>query len=490
MKHLLRLGVAAWVLGAVFAACGSVPSVATNGTLGKGAAGVGGAGATSGPGSGSGSGGQDNLGGSFGSGSAGDGDAGSGGGDTCAGSTSKAELVPLDIYLMLDSSGSMSDATGQNGTGPSKWASITQALATFFTDPASAGVGLGLSHFPLRGPGVPASCTSSSQCPGASGPCLLQVCGGIASLVPCTADADCLTHGSFQCVALGQCGSEYCAPADGSHCANGPPCNPITASFCLNEVSCTASDYGTPIVEIAPLPGDSAALDSAIMAVVPEGGMPTSAALQGAVDHAAAWASQNPSHQVVVLLATDGLPDECTPDDIPGIAQIASAAAAGSPAVKTFAIGVFAQADITAGAQTNLDQIAAAGGTQQAFVVDTTQGGVGQAFLDALNAIRGTKLACTYSVPPPGNAGPLDYGKVNVEYTPPGASAPTTVGYVGTEANCDPMNGGWYYDIDPSQGTPSKIIMCSATCSAFGQVTGGEVDIRVGCKTVISPPPK
>jgi hypothetical protein len=137
----------------------------------------------------------------------------------------------------------------------------------------------------------------------------------------------------------------------------------------------------------------------------------------------------------------------------------------------------------------NLDQIAAAGGTTQSFIVDTSQN-VETRFIAALTAIRGTKLACEYQVPAAGDAGALDYGKVNIEYTPANASMATTVGYVGNVASCDPTTGGWYYDVDPTTGgTPTKIIMCGATCTTFGSQTGGEVGISVGCKTVIQPPP-
>ena len=113
-----------------------------------------------------------------------------------------------------------------------------------------------------------------------------------------------------------------------------------------------------------------------------------------------------------------------------------------------------------------------------------------QQFLAALNAIRGTKLACDYLVPPPNDGGMLDFGKVNVEYTPSGTSAPITIPYAGAKANCDPMKGGWYYDVDPAQGgTPTKIIMCPATCDKFSADQGGQVDIQVGCKTIVAPPP-
>jgi len=49
-------------------------------------------------------------------------------------------------------------------------------------------------------------------------------------------------------------------------------------------------------------------------------------------------------------------------------------------------------------ALSNLNQIAQAGGTNSAFIVDTN-GNVGQQFIEALNAIRGAALACEYLIP-------------------------------------------------------------------------------------------
>jgi hypothetical protein len=493
MNQLLRIGGAALTIGAVFAACSSGSMTGTGGTSNTGGSepsGSGGNHSSSGTGGASTSGGD--VGGAFtvSSGSGSGTSSGTGGAETCAGETSQAELIPLDIYLMLDSSGSMNDTTGANGTGPTKWTAVTQALGAFFGDPQSAGLGVGLQHFPLTAAGVPASCTSSAQCPGSTGPCLLKICSGLSGIVPCSKNQDCFPYGSFSCVQLGQCGNYYCAPPGGTCSNNNQPCNAITSSFCVNEDSCVAGDYAAPAVEIASLNGASSALDSAINGWMPNGNTPTAPALDGAIQHAKTWAQSNPTHTVVVVLATDGLPTECTPTDIPSIAQIAAQGASGSPGVKTFAIGVFSPDDITAGAKDNLDQIASAGGSNAAFIVDTSQNVEAQ-FLAALNAIRGTKLACEYAVPPAGDAGMLDFDKVNVEYTAPGASMPTTIGYVGKDANCDPTMGGWYYDVDPAMGgTPTKIIMCPATCATFSATNGGQIDIRVGCKTVIQPPPK
>src|SRR5438552_3633980 len=46
----------------------------------------------------------------------------------CASGTHEAKLVPLDVYFMLDSSGSMLEPAGG---GTSKWVAITQAMTSF-----------------------------------------------------------------------------------------------------------------------------------------------------------------------------------------------------------------------------------------------------------------------------------------------------------------------------------------------------------------------
>src|SRR5205823_711503 len=133
---------------------------------------------------------------------------------------------------------------------------------------------------------------------------------------------------------------------------------------------------------------------------------PTSAALQGAIDHATAWATAHTQDVVIALLATDGDPTECD-TNLTNINAIAAKGANGTPKILTFVIGVGS----SLGA---LNGVAQAGGTQSAFIVDTTQN-VNQQFLDALNKIRGTALGCSYKIPIPSNGGTPDYGSVNVQ---------------------------------------------------------------------------
>jgi hypothetical protein len=402
----------------------------------------------------------------------------------CAADTQQATQLPLDLYLMIDTSGSMAELVAASS---SKWAAVKAALTSFVQDPGSAGIGAGMQFFPVPKAGTPASCTTSAQC-GASGPCLMNLCiaPGLNQLVACTTRNDCPPGG--QCVPAGVCANEqniYC-PSIGQACGtdgsgfNAGTCQSQASSYCINGDSCTATDYAAPAAAIAALPGAAAAITSALGAKQPAGETPTSAALTGAISAAKTYAGANTGHSVVVVLATDGLPTECD-TNIANVANLAQTAAAGNPSVKTFVIGVFAQAE-AAQAQSNLDKIAAAGGTSKAFVVQTNQN-VTQQFLGALNQIRGTALPCEYTLPVP-KSGTPDYNKVNVEYTN-AAGQQVVLPYVKSAANCG-ANGGWYYDVDPATGgKPTKIIVCSNTCDtlkAAGQ--GSKVQVVQGCQTV------
>jgi hypothetical protein len=381
----------------------------------------------------------------------------------------------------------------------SKWASVVSAMTAFVGDAASAGIGVGLQYFPLDAAGVPKSCTADSQCPAGTGPCFFKACDitVVNAVVPCDTTADCVAAGvgAVGCDAIGQCHNDadvVCppmAPKPGEivTCgmdANGfdlGVCDAITTSTCTLGDSCTAKDYATPAVPIALLPGAGAAVTASLDGHAPGGNTPTSQALLGAIDQAKTFATANPGHSVVAVLATDGIPDECTPNDIPGIAQLAAAGLAGSPSVKTFVIGVFAPDAIATGT-TALNQIASAGGTKQAFIVNTTSANLEQQFQTALNTIRSAALPCQYEVPVP-DSGVPDFTKVNVEYTS-GAGVSSGVPYVETQAKCG-TSSGWFYDVDPVTGaTPAAILVCPGTCSTLQGDTNGRVDVVVGCGTV------
>jgi hypothetical protein len=208
---------------------------------------------------------------------------------------------------------------------------VASALTTFAQQPGAAGVGIGIQYF-----GLPPTLV----CP-----------------TSCNSDGD--------------CGSPACGPCDSQ------------LHLCLGATlgdSCAASDYATPDVEIATLPGVATDLANSLAAHAPGTGAATSAALQGAIDHATAWATTHPDRAVVDVLITDSDPAEC--DTVLGdVTAIATQGAAGTPPIRTYVIAIGTSL-------TSPNAIAAAGGTSQAFVVDTSQA-VSQQVRTALGVITG-----------------------------------------------------------------------------------------------------
>ncbi len=129
---------------------------------------------------------------------------------------------------------------------------------------------------------------------------------------------------------------------------------------------------------------------------------------------------------------------------------------------------------------TTLDGFAAAGGTGQAFIIDTTANGLAQ-FVDAMHSIRaGQGLPCDYSIPT-SERGPVDLAMVNLDYRS-GYDSNTTIPlwHVDDTTRCSPGQLAWYYDDAKS---PRKIRLCDQACSQIKLDVNGEVDVSVGCPT-------
>jgi hypothetical protein len=334
----------------------------------------------------------------------------------CAAQSQQANPVQLDLFIMLDQSASMTDMVQGGGT---KWDAVTKALKAFFVDPANAAIGAGIQYFGLPVGNLPSSCNTDADC-GAYGPCLLNICFG----------------------AIG--GGD----------------------------SCDVADYSKPEIEIAPLTAAHAMqLSTSVNGHMPTTSTPTGPALQGAVNHAHDWAAAHAGHVVVVIFVTDGDPSECSPMDIPSISGIAAQGLAGAPSVKTFVIGV-------GSSLANLNSIAASGGTSSAFLVDTNANVV-QQFEMALKALQKNAVGCQYTIPAP-MMGQVDYGKVNVQYTPSNGPA-QPIPNVANAAACNANTGGWYYD---NNNAPTKILLCPASCTKVQADAGAKVDVLLGCATM------
>jgi hypothetical protein len=210
------------------------------------------------------------------------------------------------------------------------------------------------------------------------------------------------------------------------------------------------------------------------------GRTPTGPALRGALSHAGNWAANHPEDVVIAVLATDGLPSECDPQDIAQVAAIAADGLAGSPSVRTFVIGVFARADTESPA--NLDAIARAGGTTSALLVDAT-GDVTTQFTAALDAIRGAVISCEFQLPASSGGQMLDLDRVNVEIA--NDAEVTQLVYVESQAGCSAASG-WHYDVVPSAGSrPQKNVLCPSVCDSLHARAGARVNLQIGCQTLL-----
>jgi hypothetical protein len=232
---------------------------------------------------------------------------GGAGGVSSGGTAGSGGAPPLcnrsDLWIALDKSGSMGDAFA-SGT---KWDAARDGVRGFAT--TATRTAAGVVTFPKVPTGVPASCCSDADC-GAYGPCTI--------ILPCAI------------LPLGN----TCAAANG----------------------CQPSSYDQADLPLTPLPDQSNAFATFLGSVTPSGGSSLAPALERMRTRAVASAIANPSNGTAIVLLTDGAPSGCTANTIPDVANIAAAARAGSPSIKTYVITVGID-------PATMEPVATAGGT-------------------------------------------------------------------------------------------------------------------------------
>ncbi|WP_437580790.1 vWA domain-containing protein [Sorangium sp. So ce887] len=248
---------------------------------------------------------------------------------------------------------------------------------------------------------------------------------------------------------------------------------------------CNGDTYLTPDVAMTPLP--SPAFGEAMDSVVPpiaawRIGTPTAFVIEGTTAFVEEQRRQSPGEYAIVLV-TDGYPELCTGPANSVEAVVERVAAARASGISTFVIGVENPPVEDAPASLeNLRDIAAAGNTGEAFIIDTGNAAqTSAAFKEAINEIRGAAVSCTIPIPPPPDGRSFDKQKVDVKYTSAVSSTPTTLVY---DQACAAA-GTWRYD-DPAN--PTAIVLCDDTCA----VVQSEVEVSLGvdftCEDVIEVP--
>jgi len=251
----------------------------------------------------------------------------------------------------------------------------------------------------------------------------------------------------------------------------------VAMQFFPVRQQCNVDLYGEPIVPMQVLPGVQPALSSAVEAQRMFGGTPLVQVMQGMVGYMRTWAKGHTDRKPVLVLATDGIPDDtCSASNIDpsnsldNALALAKDAYEGKPSIPVFVIGV--GEELTA-----LNSIAEAGGTESAAVISTS-GNVTEKFLEALDGIRKSALSCNYDIPPP-KTGEIDYTAVNVTFSEGGSKADTFF-YVDSAKECalSPEHA-WYYD-DPKK--PTQVVLCPQTCERVSAASDGKMDVAFGCK--------
>ncbi len=313
--------------------------------------------------------------------------------DGCGGEVYEGELVPLDLYMMFDQSGSMDTIVDQEN-GTMRIDVVREAVRAFLDDEESIGMGSGIGYF---------------------------------GYLP------------------------------------------------LGETSCDPAEYAEPDVEIGPLPGQTEAVLSSLQMVEPTGATPTGAAIRGACDYAQSYRQEHLGRAPAILLVTDGNPKTPKYEHMckPTLADAVAAAKEcfESAGIRTYVLGI-------GPSLSNLNQIAEAGGTKEAYLADLDNT---DQVLSALRAVRGAaRLPCELTLSPD------DIGEEGVEF---GAS---TVAYldvqcqyhsipeVKDESSC--KDGvGWYFD---DMSAPTRIHLCETTCGEVKSV-GEQLFYSLGCPLAV-----
>ncbi|HMA95824.1 MAG TPA: vWA domain-containing protein [Polyangiaceae bacterium] len=250
----------------------------------------------------------------------------------------------------------------------------------------------------------------------------------------------------------------------------------------IGAADCRPETYAVPSVTISGLPENSTSMMASLNTADPIGETPTGGAIRGACTYARQWKSAHAEREVVILFVTDGEPKApvtcpngegaCCPTLVDAN-QAAAECLSGSIRIKTYVLGVgpFLQ---------NLDQIANAGGTSRAYLVEG--GDVAQEVLNALNEIRGNAtIPCDFALPTSDPGRQVDLGKINIAYA--NSDCNGRVFYHVESANACTGQGGWYYD-NPNQ--PSRVQLCPSSCN---EVSGpsGKLAFYIGCNTLQTP---
>jgi hypothetical protein len=208
---------------------------------------------------------------------------------------------------------------------------------------------------------------------------------------------------------------------------------------------------------------------SNIAMVTPGGSTPQLPALRGAYTYGRQREMMT-GRRIAIALATDGQPMQCQ-STINSVTQAATEGA--NMGFLTFVIGVGPRLQ-------NLNQIAVAGGTKMAYLVENATADQLAAAFKAVQT-QATKLACSFMIPPPPMGMTLDPMKVNVQFAATTPASSFDIGQVPNRGACG-AQGGWYFD---NPNNPTTVNLCDASCQKVNGSGEGEIKLLFGCASVV-----
>jgi hypothetical protein len=236
--------------------------------------------------------------------------------------------------------------------------------------------------------------------------------------------------------------------------------------------SCSAARYREAALSIQDVSEIAGSAIAKLDAVTPWGSTPTAPAFTAALELAAAHGASHPERSVVVVLATDGLPTACAPTEASALAELAKQALDGPAHVRTL---VVASTSLASSDTRGFESIAAAGGTLRPVLLQP-RGDFAKQLGEVLDATAARQVACDLALPEPPPGKRLDYDAVNVVLE---SEERAKLPRVADAGSCGSA-GGWYYDVDPVLGAPSRLSVCKSSCARTQAV---ELTLELGCQT-------
>lgn len=252
--------------------------------------------------------------------------------------------------------------------------------------------------------------------------------------------------------------------------------------FPAEDDRCDSETYADPDVALEEVP--SSAFAEAIDGVTPEteddwrGGTPTLAVMEATLQHVQELQAAGSSAKHAVVLITDGTPQGCS-DEEDSVEAVSEAIIAARGDVPVYVIGVANPATPDEPEPpdnvTGLHQLAEAGGTTSAFIIDT--GDPTKTITDfgaVIESIRTAGLSCELSIPAPPAGQSFDKDKINVSLAI-GEQMGASLVY---SADCADETA-WRYDVPEA---PTRIVLCADACETATTASDAALQVEFGCE--------